>query len=88
MLAGGEFKLVVANLAFGFMAIALLHVWQYVLVVVGLHGVLIFAAKSDLQAREIYLEYTRQSDRYTPWSVPGHYRFNRRPVGFGRDQML
>ncbi len=88
MLAGGEFKLVVANLAFGFMAIALLHVWQYVLVVGVLHGVLMLAAKSDLQAREIYLEYTRQSDRYTPWSVPRRYRFNRRPVGFGRDLML
>jgi type IV secretory pathway TrbD component len=88
MLAGGEFKLVVANLAFGFLAVALLHVWQYVMVVAMLHGVLILAAKSDLQAREIYLEYTRQSDRYIPWPMPRRDRFNRRPVGFGRDQLL
>ncbi len=88
MLAGGEFALVMANIAFGFLAVVLLHVWQYLLVAALLHAALMLAAKTDRHVREIYLEYTKQGDRYTPWPEPSRHLFNRRPIGFGRDQEL
>ena len=75
----------ISNAIFGFLAVALMHIWQYVFVVVLLHVLLVLVAKSDPKAREIYLEYAKQGDAYTPWPDPEHQRFNRRPLGFGRD---
>lgn len=88
ILAGGEFKLVIANAVFGFLAIALLHIWQYLVVVVILHLLLVLVAKADPKAREIYLEYAKQGDCYTPWQETRRQPFNRRPLGFGRDQEI
>ncbi len=86
MLAGGEFKLVMANVAFAFVVIALLHIWQYGAIAVLIHLTLVLAAKSDKQTREIYLEYTRQGERYVPWSEPALQKRNLRPVGYGRKE--
>lgn len=88
ILMGAEFKLVVANFAFGFLAIALLHVWQYALVVGVLHGVLILATKADHRSREIYLEYVKQAESYTPWPSGQQLRCQQRPIGFGRNQQM
>lgn len=88
MLAGGEFKLVMANIAFGFMVVALLHVWQYLIVAAGLHIALMISARNDNRAREIYLEYVRQGDCYIPWAEPRRQRRARRPIGYGRTEVL
>ncbi len=88
MLAGGEFKLVMANGAFAFVVIALLHIWQYVAVALVIHLTLVIAAKSDKQTREIYLEYTRQGERYVPWPEPDLQKQNFRPTGFGRRERI
>lgn len=84
MLAGGEFKLVVANMAFAVMTIVMLHVWQYLPIPIILHGVLVVTARRDPRMREIYLAYAMQGDRYLPWPAPGLQRRNRRPHGFAR----
>lgn len=88
MLAGGEFKLVMANVAFAFVVIALLHIWQYGAIAVLIHLTLVLAAKSDKQTREIYLEYTRQGERYVPWAEPVLQKQNFRPIGFGRRERI
>ena len=88
MLAGGEFKLVMANMALAFIVIGLLHIWPYGLVAMAIHLVLMIAARSDKQSREIYLEYTKQGDRYVPWPEPELQKQNRRPVGYGRGEEI
>ena len=85
MLAGGEFRLVMANFAFGLVVTGMMHVWQYLLVAAAFHLALMVVARNDPRAREIYLEYARQGDRYQPWPDPRRQRRNRRPAGFGRD---
>ncbi len=84
MLAGGEFKLVVANMAFAGLAIVMLHVWQYLPVPLAVHGALVMAARHDPRLREIYLAYARQGDEYLAWPATRLQRYNRRPHGFAR----
>ncbi len=88
ILAGGEFKLVMANIAFGFIVVALLHVWQYFLVAALMHVALMITARNDSKAREIYLEYVRQGDRYVPWPEPRQQQRSRRPMGYARNEVL
>ncbi|MHB1676414.1 MAG: VirB3 family type IV secretion system protein [Sulfuriferula sp.] len=88
MLAGGEFKLVMANAAFAFVVMALLHIWQYGLVAILIHLTLVIAARSDKQTREIYLEYIKQGERYVPWPEPVLQKQNQRPVGYGRKEEI
>lgn len=88
MLAGGEFKLVMANAAFAFLVMILLHIWQYGFIAVLIHLALVIAARSDKQTREIYLEYTRQGERYIPWAEPGLQKQNLRPLGYGRKEKI
>ncbi len=87
MLAGGEFKLVMANLAFAGVTLVMLHIWQYVPVALLLHGILVLAARRDPRLREIYLGYSMQGDRYVPWPSPTRQRLNRRPYGFAREEV-
>ncbi len=87
LLAGGEFKLVMANFAFGVVVVVMMHVWEYLLVAAVLHLALMIVARSDARAREIYLEYARQGDRYVPWPDPQRQRRNRRPAGFARKDL-
>ena len=88
MLAGGEFKLVMANAAIAFTVMVFLHIWQYGLVAVVIHLTLMIAARSDKQTREIYLEYTKQGDRYVPWAEPALQKQNLRPIGYGREEEI
>ncbi len=88
MLAGGEFKLVMANVAFAFLVIVLLHIWQYGVVAVAIHLVLMISAQSDKQTREVYLEYVRQGDRYVPWPEPALQKQNLRPIGYARREEM
>ena len=88
MLAGGEFKLVMANAAIAFTVMVFLHIWQYGLVALAIHFILMIAARSDKQTREIYLEYTKQGDHYVPWPEPELQKQNQRPVGYARGEEI
>lgn len=83
---GGEFKLVMGNLAIGAVLTFIigLVVWPIVMLIV--HVLLVQLAKRDPMAREIYRVYARQGDRYEPWVYPDT-PMNDRP-GFAKDSLL
>lgn len=68
LLFGGEVKLVVANLLIGFVGQFLLEIVGWFVVTGIIHLVLVQMAKRDPMARQIYLTYQHQADRYEPWT--------------------
>lgn len=76
---GGEFKLVVANIAIGGIAAVIIGLLFWPAITLVLHIILVQMAKRDPNTRAIYLAYARQADRYEPWVDPETHQ-NDRPT--------
>ena len=69
LLFGGEFKLVAGNIAVCLITVLLLKLWPWVLVAIAFHVFLVQIAKKEGNMRQIYMRYSRQGDRYEPWTT-------------------
>lgn len=87
LLFGGEFKLVAANLGIGGAATFMLGIVLWPILTLILHIVLVQMAKRDAHARQIYIAYARQADRYEPWVDPST-RWSDRPRRLVTDELL
>jgi type IV secretory pathway TrbD component len=85
-IAGVESRLAILN---GTMVAAFvmgLGMWHFIPLGFGAHIFLAWVTKKDAWARQIYIRYVTQADRYDPWPHAVQNK-NKRPEGFGRGML-
>ncbi len=82
---GAEYRLVMMNVGVLLFMLMSLRFWWWIPVSYIIHILLKQLGRSDPQISKIYIRYSRQADRYDPWSPV--VRIERRPNGFGRKSL-
>jgi len=88
LLLGGEWKLVIGNIAICLIAVLLLRMWPWIFVAFAFHMFLVQIAKKEGNMREIYQRYAKQGDRYEPWTTSDPVEGGRPIVIFKNQDLL
>lgn len=85
-IGGVESKLAILNGTFLAAFVMGLGMWQFIPVGIGTHMFLAWVTKNDAWARQIYMRYVTQADKYDPWPHAIQKK-NERPEGFGKGML-
>ena len=85
-IGGVESKLAILNGTLVSAVVMGIGMWQFIPLGVATHLFLAWVTKGDAWARQIYMRYQTQADKYDPWPHAIQNK-NARPVGFGRGML-